>query len=84
MITVIIVDMVVKIIVECMKGSGEYMNENRLEIRGIPIILNTDLNPFQIKEKGFINGIGKEIVTEVEVGEEVYHQLKVKYRCDVE
>ena len=67
-----------------MKGSGEYMNENRLEIRGIPIILNTDLKPFQMREKGFINCVGREVVTEVEVGEEVYHQLKVKYGGDVE
>ena len=45
------------------------------EITGVSISLNKDLNPLQMKEKGFINGAGKEIVTEVEVGEELYNRL---------
>lgn len=55
------------------------MTEKQLEITGISIILNTKLEPYQIKEKGFINGMGEEIVTECYVGEEVYNQLKKLY-----
>ena len=46
-----------------------------LEIHGIPVILNEELLPLQMKEKGFINGYGVEIVKEVEVGEEIYYKL---------
>ena len=46
-----------------------------LELHGIPIILNEKLSPLQMKEKGFINGHGREIVKEVEVGETIYNKL---------
>ena len=46
---------------------------------GIMIILDTKLNPTQMKEVGFINGIGKKIVTECYVGKEVYNRLKEEY-----
>ena len=48
-------------------------------INGVSIILNVDLLPTQMKEKGFINGVGKEIVTEVEVGIDIYNHLKLSY-----
>ena len=48
-------------------------------INGVSIILNVDLLPTQMKEKGFINGVGKEIVTEVEVGIDIYNHLKLLY-----
>lgn len=44
-------------------------------IKGVTIILNPDLPSYQMKEKGYVNGIGKEIVTEVEVGELLYYKL---------
>lgn len=49
---------------------------NDFEIKGVNIRLNKKLSPTKIKEKGFINGFGVKIVTEVEVGEEVYNKLK--------
>lgn len=42
---------------------------------GIRIVLNKNLLPTQMKEKGFINGVGKVIVTEVEVSEQIYDKL---------
>lgn len=56
------------------------MTEKRFELpTGISIILDTKLESHQMKEKGFINKIGKEIVTECYVGEEVYNRLKELY-----
>ena len=56
------------------------MTEKRLELlNGILIILDKKLKPTQMKEKGFINQMGKEIVTECYVGEEVYNRLKELY-----
>ena len=58
----------------------DLMTEKRLElINGIRIILDKKLEPTQIKEKGFINGIGKKIVTECHVGEEVFSRLIKEY-----
>lgn len=56
------------------------MTEKRLELlTGLPIILDKKLKPTQIKEKGFINGLGMEIVTECHVGEEVFNRLIEEY-----
>ena len=52
---------------------------NELTIKGIRIIKNNNLQPLQMKEKGYINSLGKEIVQEVEVGEKVYEKIKEKY-----
>lgn len=46
---------------------------------GILIILDEKLESTQMKEKGFINGIGKKIVTECHVGEEVFSRLIEEY-----
>lgn len=45
------------------------------EFEGVRIILNKKLLPLQMKEKGFINGMGRKIVQEVEVSEVLYNQL---------
>lgn len=55
------------------------MTEKRFEVTGISIILDRKLKHNQMKEKGFVNGVGKEIVTEVFVGEEIYNRLKMLY-----
>lgn len=57
------------------------MTENkRLELpTGIIIILDKKLKPTQMKEKGFINGIGRKIVTECHVGEKVFSRLIEEY-----
>lgn len=58
----------------------ENIHENNIELpTGIAIFLDKKLDPYTMKEKGFINGQGKEIVTEVYVGEEVYNRLKEEY-----
>ena len=52
------------------------MTRERLELpTGLPIILDKKLKPTQIKEKGFINKLGMEIVTECHVGERVFNRL---------
>lgn len=56
------------------------MTKKRLELpNGILIILDKKLESTQMKEKGFINGIGKKIVTECHVGEEVFSRLIKEY-----
>ena len=40
------------------------------------------VSSYQMKEKGFINKMGKEIVTECYVGKEVYNRLKELYGDD--
>ena len=52
------------------------MTNDTFLLKGINIILNKELEPLQMKEKGYINSIGKEIVQEVEVGEIIYSKLK--------
>ena len=55
------------------------MTENFIEVNGIAIELDNNMPPTQLKEIGYYNSIGKEIVTKVVVGKEVYCKLKDLY-----
>lgn len=58
-------------------------NEQKLTLsNGVLITLDKKLKSTQMKEIGFINGIGKEIVQECHVGEEVFSRLKEEYGDD--
>lgn len=45
------------------------------EITGISVQLDDNLSPLTMKEIGYVNGVGRECVTEIVVGKEVYEKL---------
>lgn len=54
----------------------------KLNLIGLPIILNIDLPPYEVKPKKEINCLGKEIIIECEVGVVVYAELVRRFGND--